>query len=164
MAAELTAAERDEIINQVFQNGSAVEVSPNHPQFCKSWYTATVLRLYTTKMQVLFHCLSDSESKKRIIRFVDLERARPLPPLDQPEERFLRGMKVDVDEDGGWWEGYIVTVHGSSDIFSVILESTGKVRQFLGFELRIHRTWEYNRWVLPALHPVYSRSINNIQE
>ncbi|XP_074352496.1 DUF724 domain-containing protein 6-like [Apium graveolens] len=143
--AELTA-------NQVLiSRGSWVEVSLDHPRFSKSWYKATVLRLCTQKIQVKLQNLSDPDTNGPLIRFVDLERVRPIPPPDHPGVRFFEGMKVNVKEDGGWWEALILTVHDSIEKFTVFMESNWTIRQFSGSELRMHWVWD-NNWVLPTQH------------
>ncbi|KAL6514764.1 hypothetical protein OROGR_020343 [Orobanche gracilis] len=147
----------DDKVLRYFKKGTDVEISSDDEGFRGSWYEGTVLRPPRNvkrgryKVLVEFKTLMEDEEGTQPLREeLEVIQLRPLPPRER-RHSFKFGEEVDAYYNDGWWEGTITEVVGD-DEYLVFFGGTREQIAFTTSEMRLHREWEYGKWV-PPLEP-----------
>ncbi|KAL3651371.1 hypothetical protein CASFOL_004373 [Castilleja foliolosa] len=146
-------------ISEYFKKFANVEISSDDEGFRGSWYEGTVLRpprttkRGSTKVIVKYKTLKEDEAGTRpLIEELDVVQLRPLPPREV-RRSFKFAEEVDAYYNDGWWEGTITEVVGDEDDddvkYLVFFSGTREQIAFAASEMRLHREWEYGKWVPP---------------
>ncbi|GFP87946.1 hypothetical protein PHJA_000938300 [Phtheirospermum japonicum] len=149
-------------VSEYFKKGANVEISSDDEGFRGSWYEGTVLRPPRTskrgsaKVLVQYKTLTEDEAGTQPLREeLEVVQLRPLPPREV-HRSFKFGEEVDAYYNDGWWEGTITEVVGDDDDddvkYLVFFSGTREQIAFDASEMRLHREWEYGKWV-PPLEP-----------
>ncbi|KAK6143838.1 hypothetical protein DH2020_024186 [Rehmannia glutinosa] len=146
-------------ILQYFKVGADVEISSDDEGFRGSFYEGTVVgpprkvRKSFGKVMVEYKTIMEDEAGKKPLREeLELVQLRPPPPRED-RRRFKFSEEVDAYYNDGWWEGTITEVVGEEDKYLVFFSGTREQIGVTASELRLHREWDYGKWV-PPLEPL----------
>ncbi|XP_042047759.1 protein AGENET DOMAIN (AGD)-CONTAINING P1-like isoform X2 [Salvia splendens] len=141
----------DDGILQYFEIGAAIEIKIDEDGFRGSWYEGTVLRApndLSSSVLVVYKTLAENDKGKRPLReLLNLVQLRPSPP---PENRpsFKLNDEVDAYYNDGWWEGKITQIFRVK--YLVYFPLWKEQLPFTASQLRLHRDWINEQWVLPS--------------
>ncbi|KAK6121100.1 hypothetical protein DH2020_045152 [Rehmannia glutinosa] len=142
-------------ILKYFKVGADVEISSDDEGFRGSFYEGTVVgpprkvRKSFGKVMVEYKTIMEDEAGEKPLREeLELVQLRPPPPRED-RRRFKFSEEVDAYYNDGWWEGTITEVVGEGDKYLVFFSGTKEQIGFTASELRLHREWDYGKWVPP---------------
>ncbi|XP_073136566.1 uncharacterized protein [Henckelia pumila] len=153
----------EQLQQQLFPEGSLVEVKTDEDGFKGVFFVATVIssprkkgRKSFKKLLVEYHNLVASEDgSKRLRESVDVTFVRPAPPPQEDFEGFGLNDSVDAFYKDGWWIGIISQVLQGGR-FIVTFQSPPDVLEFGLSELRVHWDWCNGSWFRPEKQGITS--------
>ncbi|XP_047964206.1 protein AGENET DOMAIN (AGD)-CONTAINING P1-like isoform X2 [Salvia hispanica] len=149
----------DDGILQYFKEGAAIEIKIDDDGFRGSWYEGTVLGApedLSSSVLVMYTTLAENHKGKRALREpLNLVQLRPSPPQEN-RPSFKINDEVDAYYYDGWWVGKITqTFRGK---YLVHFPLWKEQLPFTASQLRLHRDWINEEWVLPSKNKTPSPS------
>lgn len=130
----------------VFKEGTLIEVHPVEEGFEGAWFSAKVIHaLKEETYLVRYKKLRTEDNRDFLIEEVHKNNIRPYPSEHIVIDGFRRHDKVDAFCNDGWWEGIISKVYAGGR-YKVYFESTNEEMVFDYTDLRLHTHWVNGNW------------------
>ncbi|EEF41383.1 uncharacterized protein LOC8274714 isoform X2 [Ricinus communis] len=127
-----------------FEEGNSVEVFKRVHEPCGSWFPGYLISVDGDCYIVRYYLLADPEGEP-VIEKVHKEDVRPQPPSKR-KKRWMVGDVAEVFDIQRWRFGKIVKVLKNNDLFVIRLFGSIQLKEFHESKLRIHQTWNKNKW------------------
>lgn len=108
--------------------GMVVEAAPRRSSHRGSWYEAEVLNVGDVGVLVAFHRLEPRQV------WLSTKSVRPPPPAQSPDnflEDVTAGDRLQVLQEGGWWDVNVLAVHGKSATVNYLYYTRNKFKMDL---------------------------------
>ncbi|KAK4781699.1 hypothetical protein SAY86_015801 [Trapa natans] len=136
--------------DQIFKDGTMVEVSSDEDGYHGAWFSAKVVKALSEKKYIVeYQNLRNQDDMKLLLEEADILHIRPCPPKAKASTSFKLLEEVDALYNDGWWIGVISKVLGDSK-FSVYFRDTNEEMDFHGSALRPHQEWIDGKWVIAS--------------
>ncbi|KAK2971327.1 hypothetical protein RJ640_013428 [Escallonia rubra] len=137
-------------VDEMFSEGTTIEVTIDEDGFQGSWFAATVIELLgNSKFLIEYKNLRNDEDTELLKEVVDYSNIRPIPPETLAIDDFNWLEEVDAWYNEGWWVGAIEQVLEGQK-YIVYFRGYDDVMEFKHSDLRLHQEWIFGKWVMPS--------------
>lgn len=135
----------EDLLENIFERGTSVEVMSDDEGFRGAWFPATVVNSAGNKFLVEYKDLMTDDESEPLKETADFLHIRPAPPAYSVLGKFKNLQEVDVYYNDGWWVGVISKVLADSR-YMVYFRPWKQEMEFSVEDLRPHHDWIDGRW------------------